>query len=169
MLWECQESKDGWTRSVVSTSPRGFCQERELGEMYIEVLRVPWPYVGELGGEGELGEEGRKETRELAFFPSFSFLPTRLVHPSRPINPTSTRLTPLFANPSTLQPSLNASLTPPSRLQILNPSASSTASSSTDEPHKSIAHKFPYLQAKTGDLAGNSERIGAFIKVSLVA
>lgn len=112
MLWECQESKDGWTRSVVSTSPRGFCQERELGEMYIEVLRVPCPYVGELGGEGELGEEGRKETRELAFFPSFSFLPTRLVHPSRPFNPTSTRLTPLLANPSTLQPSRNASLTP---------------------------------------------------------
>ncbi|KAL7413860.1 hypothetical protein BDY24DRAFT_370138 [Mrakia frigida] len=52
--------------------------------------------------------------------------------------------------------------------EILNPSSASSSSTSNDEPesepHKSIAHKFPYLQAKTGHFASRSERIGAFIK-----
>ena len=44
-------------------------------------------------------------------------------------------------------------------------STDAAESATNAEPHPSIAHKFPYLQAKTAELAQNTERVGAYIKV----
>lgn len=50
-------------------------------------------------------------------------------------------------------------------IQVLTDCSSGSEDATNDEPHVSVAHKFPYLQASTRQLARPAERIGAYIKV----